>query len=72
MLQAIIGLFEQPLMLDTRNAKFVITSLLLFFFLLASFLEMVKLKVWFGVQEMQWFMQEFMEGLRNIELKKEV
>lgn len=40
-------------MLDTRNAKFVITSLLLFFFLLASFLEMVKLKVWFGVQEMQ-------------------
>lgn len=72
MLQAIIGLFEQPLMLDTHNAKFVITSLLLFFFLLASFLEMVKLKVWFGVQEMQWFMQEFMEGLRNIELKKEV
>lgn len=72
MLQAIIGLFEQPLMLDTRNAKFVITSLLLFFFLLASFLEMVKLKVWFGVQELQWFIQEFMEGLRNIELKKEV
>lgn len=68
MLQAIIGLFEQTLMLDTRNAKSVIRSL----FLLPSFLEMVKLKVWFGVQELQWFVQEFMDGLGRTELKKQV